>query len=74
MSCAPKVFRCGVVHWMSSSLKPRSRSRSTSATSATFEASVAVWNMLSPKNTPRSATPYNPPTSSPNIQHSTLCA
>ena len=34
-----------------------SRSQSTRATSATFEASVAVWNIDSPANSPPTRTP-----------------
>jgi len=44
------------------------------AISATLLASVARENMLSPKNAPPSATPYNPPTSLPSNRVSTLCA
>ena len=53
---------------------PSARSRSTSATSATFEASRPRWNIDSPANSPPIATPYSPPASSPSRQASTLCA
>ncbi len=41
---------------------------------ATFEASVSRWNIDSPANSPPTATPYSPPTSSSSRQHSTECA
>ena len=50
---------------VSSSTKPPSRSRATRCTKATFEASVSVENMLSPKNAPPMQAPYSPPTSLP---------
>lgn len=37
------------MNWQSSSVKPPARSRATSHASATFDASVARENMLSPK-------------------------
>ena len=39
-SMAPSVTRWGVVHWMSRSVAPPRRRRSTRATKATLEASV----------------------------------
>ena len=57
ISRAPNCARCAVRNWLSSSVKPPSRSRATSATSATFDASRARENMLSPKKAPPSATP-----------------
>ena len=42
------------------------RSRSTRATSATLDASVARWNIDSPAKRPPMRTPYRPPTSSPS--------
>ena len=53
---------------------PVSRSHPTSATNATFDASVAVWNIDSPANSPPMRTPYSPPTSSPSSHVSTLWA
>ena len=52
------------------------RIRSTSATSATLDASVARWNIDSPANSPPMATPYRPPASVPSSSDhdSTLCA
>jgi hypothetical protein len=38
------------MNWQSSNLKPPMRIRATSQTSATFDASVARENMLSPQN------------------------
>ena len=57
MLTAPIRSVCSVVICTSSSTKPRSRSRSTSATSATFDASVTRWNIDSPANNPPTATP-----------------
>jgi len=45
------------MNWQSSSVKPPSRSRATSQAMATFEASVARLNMLSPKKARPSARP-----------------
>ncbi len=45
------------MNWQSSRRKPPTLSRATSQASATFEASVAVENMLSPKKAPASRTP-----------------
>lgn len=42
---------------------------STSLTSATFEASVAKWNMDSPAKNPPIRTPYKPPINSPESFH-----
>src|ERR1700692_3215520 len=74
ISCAPNWVRWSVTNWVSSSVKPPIRKRATRCTSATFEASRARLNMLSPKNAPPSFTPYNPPTSTPFWRHSTECA
>ncbi len=56
---APRArARCGVVHWTSSRRSPPApRSRSTSATSATFDASVRTWNFDSAANRPPTSTP-----------------
>jgi hypothetical protein len=45
------------MNWQSSSEKPPSFSRATSQANATFEASVTVENMLSPKKARPSLTP-----------------
>jgi len=45
------------MNWQSSRLKLPTLSRATSHANATFEASVSVLNMLSPKNAPPSFTP-----------------
>jgi hypothetical protein len=45
------------MNWQSSSLKPPTLSRATNQASATFDASVAAENMLSPKKAPPSLTP-----------------
>jgi hypothetical protein len=45
------------MNWQSSRVNPPSRIRATSHASATFEASVARENMLSPKNAPPMARP-----------------
>ena len=44
--------RCGVVHCTSNSAAPSSRSSSTVAQHATFDASVTRWNIDSPANSP----------------------
>ena len=69
-----------VTHCTSSSRvrrRPAARSRSTSATSATLEASRPMsgrWNIDSPANRPPRLTPYRPPASSPSgVQASTEC-
>ncbi len=62
-STAPSDARCGVVHCTSSRVPPPSRMRSTSATTATFDASVTRWNFDSAANRPPMLTPYSPPTS-----------
>jgi hypothetical protein len=49
-------------------------SREHSSTSATFEASVARWNIDSPQNTCPTSTPYSPPTSTSPSHTSTLWA
>jgi hypothetical protein len=45
------------MNWQSSSRKPPTFSRATSQARATFEASVRVENMLSPKKAAPSFTP-----------------
>jgi len=45
------------MNWQSSSEKPPTLRRATSHASATFDASVMVLNMLSPKNARPSLTP-----------------
>ena len=57
----PSEARWGVCHWTSRSRgsSGSSRRRSTSATSATFEASVSRWNIDSPANSPPIETPYS---------------
>jgi hypothetical protein len=45
------------MNWQSSRENPPTISRATSQPSATFEASVRVENMLSPKKAPPSFTP-----------------
>ena len=64
-STAPSERRCGVVHCTSNSAAPSSRSSSTVAQHATFDASVTRWNIDSPAKNPPIRTPYRPPTSSP---------
>ena len=59
------------MNWQSSRVKPPTLSRATSHASATFDASVAVENMLSPKKARPSLTPYSPPTSTPPCHTST---
>ena len=75
---APRVARCGVVHWTSSSRRgtPSPVSSRTSSTRATLDASVRRWNIDSPANRPPMPTPYSPPASSPSARShtSTLCA
>ena len=57
-SRAPSVRRCGVVHCTSSTrAPPAAASRSTSAPSATLDASVATWNIDSAANSPPTSTP-----------------
>ena len=73
-STAPSERRCGVVHCTSNSSAPSSRSSSTVAQHATFDASVTRWNIDSPANRPPMRTPYSPPASSPSRHASTLCA
>jgi hypothetical protein len=46
-----------VVNWQSSNSAPPRRSAATSQASATFEASLARLNMLSPQNTRAKPTP-----------------
>ena len=57
--------------WQSTSGSPQRRSCSTSATKATFEASVSVANMDSPKKAAPRERPYSPPTSVRPFQAST---
>jgi hypothetical protein len=45
------------MNWQSSKLAPPRRSAATSQASATFEASAARLNMLSPQKTPSNPTP-----------------
>ena len=45
------------MNWQSSKEYPPTFSRATSHASATFDASVSLLNMLSPKNAPPSLTP-----------------
>ena len=59
-STAPSVRRCGVVHCTSNSRAPSSRSSSTVAQHATFDASVTRWNIDSPANSPPIAQPVEP--------------
>jgi hypothetical protein len=59
------------MNWQSSSRNPPTLSRATSQASATFDASVAAENMLSPKKAASMRTPYSPPTSAPSLQTST---
>lgn len=54
------------MNWQSSRLNPPTFIRATSQASATFDASVSVLNMLSPKKAPPSFTPYRPPTRVPS--------
>lgn len=58
------------MNWQSSRVKWPAFKRATSQASATFEASVAVLNMDSPKKARPSFTPYRPPTSRSPCQHS----
>ena len=57
ISIAPKLRRCSVMNWQSSSRNPPLISRATRWTSATFEASRSRLNMLSPKNAAPTDTP-----------------
>ena len=57
MLTAPKEARWSVMNWQSSKVKPPTFSRATSQASATFDASVARLNMLSPKKARPSLTP-----------------
>ena len=70
-AAAPKRARCSVSTWQSMSRHPPSNSARAAVTNAAFDASGARVNMLSPKKTRPSATPYSPPTSSPSFQAST---
>jgi hypothetical protein len=54
---APSEARWSVMNWQSSKVKLPTFRRATSHASATFEASVAVENMLSPKKARPSFTP-----------------
>ena len=51
------------MNWQSSKVHPARFIAATSQASATFEASRARLNMLSPQNTRSKPTPYSPPTS-----------
>jgi len=57
ISIAPSEARCGVVNWQSSNSHLARRIAATSHASATFEASLARLNMLSPQNTRPKPTP-----------------
>ena len=63
MLTAPSEARWDVMNWQSSKVYPPAFIRATSQASATFDASVIVLNMLSPKKARPSFTPYRPPTS-----------
>ena len=54
---APKLSRWRVGIWQSINAKPHSRSRSTSVTKPTLDASVARLNIDSPKNSSPIAMP-----------------
>ena len=74
-STAPSVAKSGVHTWQSTKWNSRADSVCTSRTTATLEASLAVENMLSPKNARPSETPYRPPTSaSPRPESVALCS
>lgn len=62
------------MNWQSSKAYPPVFILATSHAKATFDASVARLNMLSPKNARPSFTPYKPPTSSASFQTSIECA
>jgi hypothetical protein len=57
MLTAPSDARCSVMNWQSNRLKFPTFSRAMSQASATFDASVARLNMLSPKKARPSFTP-----------------
>ena len=57
MLTAPNEARWSVMNWQSSRVNPPTLSRATSQASATFDASVARLNMLSPKKARPSLTP-----------------
>ncbi|MDE1153036.1 MAG: hypothetical protein PW788_10915 [Micavibrio sp.] len=57
ISMTPNCVRCGLVNWVSSSVKPCFHRRAVKYTSAILLASSRQENMLSPKNAPPMETP-----------------